>query len=365
MNQMNSRAFILEAEGSNDKDSDGHRTDSHPLLKALDARGIEGEIRYFRSGEEKVLEEELIRSAGIVLSRINPGNLPDTDTYWQFLERLANAGLVVQTHPDVMATLSMKDLFYKLRGTGLVPHDTDFYRTPPELRERFPLALATGTRVLKKNFTSTGIGVWKVDRLRSGAVKCVQASDYEERIFSNLEKFYDFLEPVFLEQYSEHPAYFRNRGGILDMPYLPGISEGEVRVFLIHDKPCYILHKKPKGGGFSATLFSGAEYSADSNLRRWDDVVAQTLWGLQKIRKFLGSKPLPVIWSIDSIPGLQADGRQSYYFSDVNASCVGFSSPDIVHRISGMIADQLVRELEGTEEPKREDVEKAESFCFA
>jgi hypothetical protein len=45
---------------------------------------------------------------------------------------------------------------------------------------------------------------------------------------------------------------------LVDQRFLPRISEGEVRVFMLYDRPVGVLHKQPAEGQVSATLFSGA-----------------------------------------------------------------------------------------------------------
>lgn len=338
---------IFEAEGGVDKGSDGHRADSAPLLKALRGRGFDGEVCFFRPGQEAALLKRYSGKASVALSRVNPGDLEDTDAYWTFLKALSDAGAIVQTHPDVMSQLSFKELFYHLRDTPYAASSTDYYRSVGELRRRLPLALSGGPRVLKKNFTSTGVGVWKIERIPGGAVRCTEAVDNTAREFSDEAELMRFLEPVFHERASPNAHYFRGRQGLLDVPYLPHIQDGEVRVFLIRDQPFQVLHKQPMENSFSATLFSGAKYSADARLGRWKSVVEYTLWGVEHLRRRLFRQSFPVIWSIDSIPC--GDGR--YVFSDINAASVGFSSPELVESVSELIAQALSDELAGVDAP--------------
>lgn len=51
------------------------------------------------------------------------------------------------------------------------------------------------------------------------------------------------------------------RGELIDQAFMPRIVEGEVRVLFVGDKPQEIIHKKPREGGVSATLKSGAVYT--------------------------------------------------------------------------------------------------------
>jgi hypothetical protein len=344
---MKRSVVIFEAEGGIDKGTDGHRADSIPILNALLDRGFEGELCFYNPARPADLLDRYAGRATVALSRVNPGNLPDTDAYWQFLRALADQGTVVQTHPDVMSALCFKDLFYKLRDTPYAPESTDFYYSVDDLHRRLPLSLASGPRVLKKNFTATGVGVWKVEREEDGTLVCTEAVDNAVTRFGGYRELFRFLEPVYHEQVSSHPRYFKHRQGLLDVPFLPGIHEGEVRVFFTHDQPFHILHKQPQEGSFSATLFSGARYTSDARLTRWQPVVEYALWGLEAIRPHLEGLSFPVIWSIDVIPY----GAGKHVFSDINAASVGFSSPELVDRLSELVAQEICRELDGVSRP--------------
>ncbi len=49
---------------------------------------------------------------------------------------------------------------------------------------------------------------------------------------------------------------------LINQRFLPRITEGEIRVLMIFDRPVQIVHKKPGRKGFSATLFSGARHDS-------------------------------------------------------------------------------------------------------
>ena len=48
-------------------------------------------------------------------------------------------------------------------------------------------------------------------------------------------------------------------GQLINQRFLPRITEGEIRVLMIFDRPVNLVHKKPGKKGLSATLFSGAK----------------------------------------------------------------------------------------------------------
>ena len=101
---MKHTAVILEVEGGVDKGRDGHRADSQPVLDALARRGFQGAIHFYRPDVESELLARLYGETTVVLSRVNPGDLEDTDRYWQFLHKLEEGGSLVQTPPEVMST---------------------------------------------------------------------------------------------------------------------------------------------------------------------------------------------------------------------------------------------------------------------
>ena len=207
----------------------------------------------------------------------------------------------------------------------------------------------TGPRILKKNYTSTGVGVWRVVLLPDAFIECKEAATNETQVFQNVEKLCDYLQPAFFEQVSRFPRYFRDRQGLLDVPYSARVSEGEVRVFFVYDEPKLIVKKTPKPNDFSETLFSGADYQFFTNLNEWKELIDFTCWGLWTIKSYFPNNRFPLIWSIDSIPNTKLNGDKGWVLSDVNAASVGFTSPEIVSTIVSYMADELTIEFEQDE----------------
>ena len=94
---------------------------------------------------------------------------------------------------------------------------------------------------------------------------------------------------------------------------------------------------------FSATLFSGAEYSYQ-HPSEWPDLVNLVQKNVPLIRERLGGYDLPLIWTIDFILDTDAvSGADKYVLGEINASCVGFST----HlELSEDVADEIVRLME-------------------
>ena len=86
------------------------------------------------------------------------------------------------------------------------------------------------------------------------AIKCTEAVDNHVEMHT-LGAFMDFCD-----------QYLVGDGGmLLDMPFMPRIVEGEVRILLVGPDPVFVVHKKPaeEEDAFSATLFSVAKYRYD------------------------------------------------------------------------------------------------------
>ena len=149
--------------------------------------------------------------------------------------------------------------------TGLA--DTLAYYDVESWRDSLPKTLAQGPRVVKQNRGSQGEGIWIV-RLPAGNESLYRKSqrlpldtplELTEAVDNHKEYMTlgEFLK--FAERYLEGGA--EQGGQLIDQAFMPRISEGEVRVLMIGDTPVEILHKKPKEGGVSATLKSGAVYT--------------------------------------------------------------------------------------------------------
>jgi len=111
------------------------------------------------------------------------------------------------------------------------------------------------------------------------------------------------------------------------MKFLPRIKEGEVRIFLMGRKPLFVIHKKPadKQDAFSATLFSGATYKYEKP-EAWADLVQFFTSNLHHLTTNLGDVDTILDWTCDFILDTDANGKDMYWISEVNVSCIGFTN---------------------------------------
>lgn len=342
---MQNHVIIFEARGGSDKCSYGYRKDSMPIVKALQERGWTAEIIFYSDEHRGEIYRYTLEKASAYISRINPGNLEDETGYFQLLRELVSHGVEGLPHPDAMVAYGAKNALVKLASTPLVPDDTyayyDFETFKTTLRQHLP----HGIRVLKQNRGSTGEGIWRVEMLEAdhvdddglaslhARVRCTEARDnhVEER---HLGEFIDYCA-----------QYLKGRNGmIVDMPFMPRIVEGEVRVLMLRRNPVYVVHKKPAQteGAFSATLFSGAQYTYQKP-EEWPELMELVHENLDLMMERLGGYAIPLLWTADFMLDTAPDGTDHYVLGEINASCVGFST----HlELAEQVADEVVGFIE-------------------
>jgi hypothetical protein len=327
---MHKHIAIFEVPGGSDKGTDGHRADTMPIVEALRALGWGAEVIFYSDDCVEEIFETVVSSCDGYVPRVNPGSIPEGDEKFHgLLERLSAAGLIGMTHPDTMASFGTKASLTTLTDTWLVPDDTYAYYLLDELRDGLSKSLSYRSRVLKQNRGSTGKGIWRVELLdpRSAEpgvsvpldaqVRCTEAVDNHCEVYS-LGDFVKFCE-----------RYLTGDGGlVVDMRFMPRISEGEIRLVFVGSRPVAVIRKVPAmaEGAFSATLFSGADYSyhdpsdyADL-VSRFEDVLPVVAVRLG------GGGPLPLLWTADFMADWGPSGEDAHVLGEMNCSCVGFTS---------------------------------------
>lgn len=338
---------VFEVEGGADKFIDGHRRDTMPIVEALRARGWNAEVLYYRPEWAEDLHDHVTANFDGYISRVNPGNIPGGEKgYFDLLSRLAEAGLVGMSTPAEMMAYGAKDALVKLRDTDLVPTDTAAYYDIDTFRATFPTSLSYGERVLKQNRGSTGSGIWRVQlvdkelaaRTVPGTalpldteLKCTEAVDNHTEI-RQLGEFMDFCGQYIIG----------DNGMLVDMRFLPRIVEGEIRILLVGPHPVFVVHKKPAAGGdnFSATLFSGAQYTYDRPAA-WPELIDMFTAARPVIAEKLGGDDIPLIWTADFMLDTASDGSDTYVLGEINCSCVGFTS-ELDMGIQELVAREVI-----------------------
>lgn len=344
---MKKHVIIFEARGGSDKGPYGFRPDSQPIIHSLTKRGWTAEIIFYQDEDRGEIYRYVVEKAGAYISRVNPGNLQDETGYFQMLRELVSNGVEGLPHPDAMISYGAKNSIERLGGTDLVPKDVLTYYDFETFKSTFPSILKKGVRVLKQNRGSTGEGIWRVEIINEineedgslsldSTVKLTEARDNhtEEK---SLGEFIDFCVP-----YLDGPS-----GLLLDMPFLPRIKEGEIRVFMLRREPVSVVHKKPseEADAFSATLFSGAKYTYQQP-EEFPELIKIVRSNLNVIIEKLGGYDIPLIWTLDFMLDNDEEGNDKYVLGEINASCVGFSTQ---LSLSEKVAEEVIRLMEADE----------------
>ena len=344
---MKKHIIIFEAEGGSDKWIDGHRKDTMPILRAIERKGWTAEVVYFRDEWKDVIYDYVLKKADGYISRINPGSLVNGEkNYFETLRRLSAKGVVGMSTPDAMINFGAKDALVKLASTDLVPDDTYAYYTVEEFKRIFPTSISHRERVLKQNRGSTGEGIWRVvvvderpykagDSLPLDTkLKCTEAVDNHVE-YHELGNFMTFCEQYIVG----------DNGMLVDMPFMPRIKEGEIRILMVGPNPIFVVHKKPAEGAdsFSATLFSGAKYTYDDP-KKWPDLIKLLDESLPTISEKVGGFDIPLIWTADFMLDWDENKNDKYVLGEINCSCVGFTS-HLDQGIQDVVADEAIHSI--------------------
>lgn len=346
---MKKYIIVIEAEGGTDKWINGHRRDTIPIIDALKEKSFGAEVIYFRDEWVDELFSYIIERADAVIVRINPGNLQNgEEKLFDMLDRLSKKSVLVMTHPTTMMRFGAKDALYKLSNTDLVPDDTYAYYTYKELKKIFPKTLSYGPRVLKQNRGSTGSGIWKVEVVDNHIEYKVGESIPDETVVKCTEAFDNHVEYHSLGNFIRFcKQYIKGKNGmIVDMRFLPRITEGEIRILMVGNKPIFVVHKKPadQADAFSATIGSGAHYTYFTP-DAYPELVSKFVDAIPLISERLGKiKEPPILWTGDFMLDNDDAGNDSYVLGEINCSCVGFFS-HLDMGIQEQIAEEVINRI--------------------
>mmetsp|Transcript_6842 Transcript_6842/g.9981 ORF Transcript_6842/g.9981 Transcript_6842/m.9981 type:complete len:516 (-) Transcript_6842:182-1729(-) len=357
---------ILEAMGGQDKDpATGLRRDSIPIGTNIAAtKDAKCAVFLFSDDQDgsnekavscnRVIFEHLLKTASGLIVRVNPGTIPPAaqTKLDNMLTALSDAGILVMSTPEVMRSIGGKDSLVKIKDLRIGLKDTAVYTTAESFVEGFRKTIAFQPRVLKQNRGSQGEGIW-ICKLKDESQYCKSygdaIADFDTKIVL-MEAYDNHVEEHTVAEFMEFCLYGRTaksgewasvgkgrylEGGLeagamlVDQRFLPRIVEGEVRCTMVGTKLISLVHKKPKAGGVSATLKSGAIYTSyEPDDPLFSDLVSKFRADLPHIRECFGveDQPLPLLWTADFIFGeKREDGSDTFIVGEFNASCVGIT----------------------------------------
>jgi hypothetical protein len=253
------------------------------------------------------------------------------------LREVANRGIWVSAHPDVILKMGTKEVLHSTRS---MPWgcDTALYRTLEAMRSELPARLAAGPRVIKRNRGNGGQGVWKVELTPGpGDRPIVRVLDATEEASA------DVVLDEFLKQCR---GYFED-GCVIDQPFQARLTEGVVRCYMAGDRCAGFGHQKVRALVASPEARAAAGprvYSSKADprfqrLRRlMEDEWMPQLISLLEIPRH----DLPMIWDADFMLGLRGtDGTDSYVLGEINVSSVFPMPQEAPIEIALRVADRL------------------------
>lgn len=386
---------LLEAAGGTDKNKYGHRKDSIPIMEAIKKIGARSAILQFHEEFATATEETVASPADIqrkndaarshndelrslllgcdkgrmlvsgIILRNNPGTLsPNTQAKLdKLIIELDRKGVICMSHPTVQQKMGAKDSLYKIRHLGCGLEDTSVYYDADSFRMGFRKSIAFRPRVIKQNRGSQGEGIW-ICKLENEANYCENFGDAIADLDTTLvlleandnhverHSVGEFLE-FCINGRSKNSGEWKSTGKgkyleggkekgamLVDQRFLPGIVEGEVRCLMVGGTLVELIHKKPKDGGLSATLQSGAIYTKyKPDAVEFGNLVENFHRDLPKIMNAfqISDQPLPLLWTADYIFGEKdKNGEDTFVVGEFNCACVGITQQlylaDIVGR---------------------------------
>lgn len=311
-----------------------------PVFRALADLGVHAEPAVYHDRFCDEVRRQLLR-VDIVLVWMNPiQDGRDRTVLDAMLCEVADAGVFVSAHPDVILKMGTKEVVYRTRHIGW-GCDTHLYGSMDQLRRELPARLASGkARVLKQYRGNGGNGVWKVELFERTAairpetilsVRHAKRGSVEAQM--SLDEFLARCKP-----------YFSGQGRMIDQAYQLRLPEGMVRCYLVHDKIVGFGHQAvnalfPASPGAPPSeasqpgprLYHPPTLPDFQLLRR----KVETVWvpALQRLLD-IRTEHLPILWDCDFMLGpKRPSGEDAYVLCEINVSSVApfpESAPPIV-----------------------------------
>ena len=234
------------------------------------------------------------------------------------LRDVANAGVFVSAHPDVILRMGTKQVLVDTQEmTWGTP--TRVYRSAEE--RGAGLRAADGAVVLKQYRGMGGDGVWKVERLDDDAVGVQEAARGAPVVRMAIDECVSLLD-----------RYLEGEGRLVQQPYQERLPEGMMRAYCCHDEIVGFALQYPRGllspsidpdSLPKSKAFEPADTPAYTDLRT--RMESEWIPELQRIVG-LSREQLPVIWDADFLRGPDGD----YVLCEINCSST-FAFPEVAY----------------------------------
>jgi hypothetical protein len=205
-----------------------------PLFSAFAEDGIQAEPAVYHDDFCAAVHAQLLQ-VDCVLVWYNPieggRNRSVLDA---MLRAVADAGVFISTHPDIILKLGTKEVLYTTRGMGW-GSDVHLYGSLEQLQRELPSRLATGAaRVLKQYRGHSGIGIWKVCLPPDAPLTAPQLDS--TILVRHAQRGSSEEELSLAAFYRRCASYFDGAGRIIDQAYQERLPEGMIRCYLVQDQ---------------------------------------------------------------------------------------------------------------------------------
>lgn len=300
-----------------------------PVFRSLAIMGVPAEPTVYHDAFCEDVRRQLM-GVDVVLVWMNPiQDGRDRTVLDAMLREVADAGVYVSAHPDVILKMGTKEVVYRTRDIGW-GCDTHLYSSMEQLRRELPIRLASGeATVLKQYRGNGGTGVWKVESAEGASiplpgtilrVRHAKRGSFEELM--SLDEFLTRCEP-----------YFTGPGRMIDQAYQSRLPEGMVRCYLVHDKVVGFGHQAvnaffpaPPDAPSTEAPQPGPRLYHPPTMPEFQALKRQveTAWvpAMQRLLD-IQREHLPMLWDCDFLFGpKRASDEDTYVLCEINVSSV-------------------------------------------
>ena len=313
-----------------------------PLADALLQAGFKVESVLYHDEKAEQLQTTL-QGFAAVLVWVDPiVQSMDRQTHLDpLLLKLAECGVLVATHPELIEKIGTKKVLYTSRSMEW-GGDVELYPNYEDFVQRFVSSLdSTSIRILKQHRGSSGSGIYKVSY-----------ADYHRRLLRVIHARTADQERLFTidEFHTEFEALFADNAPLINQQWAATITNGMVR--------CYITGGRVGGFGYQESIAlcphpsnpqalrptSRRFYFSDDcglfqDLRR----IMEDKWipQLQEIHA-IPSAAMPLLWDVDFFINdvNTKETASKYTLCEINVSCV---SPFPVSCVGYMVEELKAR----------------------
>lgn len=309
------------------------------LFQAFERAGANAAPAVYHDDFADEVEAQL-RECRVVLAWCNPiEGGRRRDRLDALLRRVADAGVLVSTHPDTILKLGTKDV---LVDTRTLPFGSDVLRVDSlaQLERELPARLARGPRVLKQYRGHSGIGVWRVEAAGNGALRVRHAQRGSAEEVLDLPQLLATLAPYFEPEQGGH---------MIDQAWQARLAEGMVRAYLVEDRVQGFGHQAinalyPAAPGEAPPPPGQRLYHPPDNPRfqqlrhrlesGWVDLLRE--------RVAVPRERLPLLWDCDFMLGEpDAGGEERYVLCEINVSSVSPFPPSAIAPLVAAVQRRL------------------------